>query len=135
MKRDLSQFESTEFNLCVIGGGVIGACLARDAARRGLIVALVEMNDFASAASEAMSHTIHGGIRYLAQGRIGMVREALAERTVWLKTAPDFVCGQKFIVPLSGGLGALKMKAGIALYQRLGGRRAAFHSAGAALEL
>jgi glycerol-3-phosphate dehydrogenase len=135
MKRDLSQFESRAFDLCVIGGGVIGACLVRDAARRGLIVALVEMNDFASAASEAMSHTIHGGIRYLAQGRIGMVRGALAEKTVWLDIAPDFVCEQKFIMPLSGGLGALKMKAGIALYQRLGGRRAAFHSAGAALEL
>jgi glycerol-3-phosphate dehydrogenase len=135
MKRDLGRLESTTFDLCVIGGGIIGACLARDAARRGLSVALVEVNDFASAASEAMSHMIHGGIRYLAQGRIGLVREAMAEKAVWLQTAPDFVTEQKFIMPLGGGLSALKMKAGIALYQRLGGRRAAFHSAGAALEL
>ncbi len=135
MKRNLHELERRTFDLAIIGGGIIGACLARDAARRGLNVALVEMNDFASAASEAMSHTIHGGIRYLAQGRIGLVREALAERAVWLKTAPDFISEQKFIMPLSGGLGALKMKAGIALYQRLGGRRAAFHSSDEALKL
>ena len=61
--------------------------------------ALFEMNDFACAASEAMSHTIHGGIRYLAQGRIGLVREALSEKAVWLETAPDFVCAQQFIAP------------------------------------
>ena len=135
MKRDLSQFESGAFDVCVIGGGVIGVCIARDAARRGLKVALVEMNDFASAASEAMSHTIHGGIRYLAQGRIGSVRDALKEKAVWLDIAPDFVCEQKFIMPFSGGLGALKMKAGVSLYQRLGGRRAEFLTADAALEL
>jgi glycerol-3-phosphate dehydrogenase len=135
MKRNLKELESRKFDLCVIGGGVIGACIARDAARRGLCVALIEMSDFASAASEAMSHTIHGGIRYLAQGRIGLVREALAEKTVWLKTAPDFISEQKFIMPLGSGLGALQMKAGITLYQLLGGRHAAFHAAGAALEL
>lgn len=135
MKRDPGQLEARKFDIAVIGGGVIGACLVRDAARRGLSAALIEMNDFASAASEAMSHTIHGGIRYLAHGRIGLVREALRERAVWLETAPDFVCGQKFIMPLGGGLNALKMKAGIALYQRLGGRRAVFHSAAEALSL
>ena len=135
MKRDLKEFESRTFDLCVIGGGVIGACLSRDAARRGLSVALVEMNDFASAASEAMSHTIHGGIRYLAQGRIGLVREALREKAVWLHVASDFVREQKFIMPLSGGMSSLRIKAGIALYQRLGGKRAAFLSAAEALAL
>ena len=135
MKRNLHELESRTFDLAIVGGGIIGACLARDAARRGLEVALFEMNDFACAASEAMSHTIHGGIRYLAQGRLGPVRDALAERAVWLKTAPDFIGEQKFIMPLNGGLGALKMKAGIALYQRLGGQRASFHCAEAALEL
>lgn len=135
MERNINKLEAGIFDLCIIGGGVVGACIARDAARRGLSVALVEMNDFASAASEAMSHTIHGGIRYLAQGRVGLVREALKEKAVWLATAPDFVREQKFIMPLGGGLGALKMKTGIALYQRLGGRRAVFYSAAAALAL
>jgi glycerol-3-phosphate dehydrogenase len=134
MKRNLNELESGTFDLCIIGGGVIGACIARDAARRGMKVALVEMNDFACAASEAMSHTIHGGIRYLAQGRIGLVREALSEKAVWMATAPDFIFEQKFIMPLGGGLNALKMKAGIALYQRLGGRRAAFLSDGETVE-
>ncbi len=135
MKRNLSQFESPTFDLLVIGGGVIGACIARDAARRGLKVALVEKNDFASSASEAMSHTIHGGIRYLAQGRVGLVREALKEKAVWLEVAPQFVCEQKFIMALSGGIGALRMKAGISLYQLLGGRRAELLTSKAALEL
>lgn len=129
MKRNLRELESRQFELCIIGGGIIGACIARDAARRGLSVALVEMNDFASAASEAMSHTIHGGIRYLAQGRFALVREALLEKQVWLEAAPEF------IMPLADGFSALKMKSGIALYQLLSGKRAQFHSAGAALEL
>jgi glycerol-3-phosphate dehydrogenase len=135
MKRNLSDLESRNFDLAIIGGGVIGACIARDAARRGLSAALIEMDDFACAASEAMSHTIHGGIRYLAQGRIGLVREALSERAVWLQTAPDFVSPQKFIMPLLGGPRALRMKAGIALYQRLGGKRAALFSVAEALAL
>ena len=135
MKRDLGQLESRIFDLAIIGGGVIGACIARDAARRGVDVALVEANDFAAAASEAMSHTIHGGIRYLAQGRFGLVREAIAERAVWLATAPDFVCEQKFLVPLRGDAGALKLKAGVALYERMAGGRAEFLSADAALAM
>jgi glycerol-3-phosphate dehydrogenase len=129
MKRNLNGLEGRKFDLAIIGGGVIGACIARDAARRGLSVALVEMNDFASAASEAMSHMIHGGMRYLAQGRFGMVREALREKDIWLRTAPDFVVEQKFIMPLPPGLRGLRMKAGVALYQRMAVRRAAFLTA------
>ena len=79
MKRNLADLESRTFDLAVIGGGVMrsvhcpGMRCGGAWARRFL-----EMNDFACAASEAMSHTIHGGIRYLAQGRTGMVREALS---------------------------------------------------------
>jgi glycerol-3-phosphate dehydrogenase len=135
MKRDLASMERQRFDLTVIGGGIVGACIARDAVRRGLSVALVEQNDFASAASEAMSHTIHGGIRYLASGQLALVRQALAEKAVWLSTAPDFVCDQQFMLPLKGGMKSWQMRAGVALYQRLSGRRSTTLSAKHALEM
>ena len=134
MKRDLGELQSRTHDLAIIGGGVIGAAIARDAARRGLLVALIERHDFASAASEAMSHTIHGGIRYLAQGKLSIVREGLAERKIWLRTAPDFVAEQPFILPLYGGLAAFKLKAGVSLYQAMAGRKPRFVSAREAIE-
>ncbi len=135
MKRNLSDLTARSFDLAIIGGGIVGAAIARDAARRGLTVALVEQNDFACAASEAMSRMIHGGIRYLAQGRISLVREALAERTIWQITAPDFVKDQPFIAPLARGVAAWQVRAGVALYQRLGGRRSSVLSASEAVAL
>ncbi len=124
MKRDLAALASNAFDLLVIGGGVVGACVARDAARRGLRVALIEQNDFASAASEAMSHTIHGGIRYLSSGQIGLVRTGLRERSMWLRTAPGFVTEQPWLMPQTGGWRAFENRMGVSLYQRLGGKRA-----------
>ena len=79
------------FDLCVIGGGIHGAAIARDAAGRGLKVILAEKGDYASATSSASSKLIHGGLRYLELGRLGLVRESLLERTLLLKTAPHLV--------------------------------------------
>ena len=91
VKRDLAALADQDFDLAVIGGGVVGASIARDAARRGLSVALVERDDFAAATSEAMSHMVHGGIRYLAHAEFGQVRLSLAERAIWRRIAPHQV--------------------------------------------
>ena len=80
MKRDASALEETSFDLLIIGGGITGACVARDAASRGLSVALIEKHDFISATSAGPSKLIHGGLRYLAQGQVAVVREAARER-------------------------------------------------------
>src|SRR2546428_11907131 len=80
MKRDIEGLSKTAFDLGVIGGGVNGAATARDAALRGLKVALVEARDFASGTSSRSSKLIHGGLRYLQQVRFKLVREARQER-------------------------------------------------------
>ncbi|MFN8640911.1 MAG: FAD-dependent oxidoreductase [Candidatus Binatia bacterium] len=76
------------YDLVVIGGGITGAGVARDAALRGLSVALVERRDFASGTSSRSSKLVHGGLRYLQQGDVGLVREAATERYVVRRLAP-----------------------------------------------
>jgi len=88
------------FDLAVIGGGINGVSIARDAALRGKSVILLEKDDFASGTSSASSKMIHGGIRYLEQLRIGLVYEALRERAALLRTAPHLVTPQSFILPV-----------------------------------
>ncbi|MBK8455694.1 MAG: glycerol-3-phosphate dehydrogenase/oxidase [Phyllobacteriaceae bacterium] len=125
MHRNLDALANGRFDLAIIGGGVVGACLARDAARRGLAVALVEADDFAGATSEAMSHFVHGGIRYLAQGRIGTVVESLRERAVWRRIAPHLVADQTFLFPLSTRQSRrkrLELRIGVALFEALARR-------------
>src|SRR6202047_142549 len=79
-----------KFDLAVIGGGINGAAIARDAAMRGLSVALIDKGDFAGATSSRSSKLIHGGLRYLPQGELRLVRTALAERErLGRPTAPD----------------------------------------------
>lgn len=124
MRRNLPEFERHVFDLVVIGGGIVGAALARDAARRGLKVALVEAGDFAGGASEAMSHLVHGGLRYLATGQVGIVRESLRERRIWLDIAPHAIARQPFLLPLPAGagrIGRMMLAAGVALFEALGG--------------
>ncbi len=94
---------SEEFDLIVVGGGIVGACVARDAVLRGLKVALVERRDFASATSGASSKLIHGGLRYLMNLEIGLVRESLRERRIWSQIAPHSVHSLPFLLPLGGG--------------------------------
>jgi len=99
MKRNLAALEKQEFDLLIIGGGITGACIARDAASRGLSVALIEKYDFISATSAAPSKLIHGGLRYLRNFELGLVRESLAERRIWQRIAPHQVHPLPFLLP------------------------------------
>ena len=90
-------------DVLVIGGGITGAGVALDAASRGYRVGLVEQADFASGTSSRSTKLVHGGIRYLPQGHIALVREGLRERTLLLKLAPHLVHPQPFVIPLYAG--------------------------------
>ncbi len=88
-----------EFDICIIGGGATGLGIAVDAASRGYKTALFEQYDFAKGTSSRSTKLVHGGVRYLQQGNIKLVMEALRERGLLLKNAPGLVHNQKFIVP------------------------------------
>src|SRR2546421_11052540 len=90
---------TTPFDLAIIGGGLTGTGIARDAAGRGLRVLLVEQNDLASGTSSASSKLIHGGLRYLEHGWLRLVHEALAEREVLLRMAPHLIRPMRFVLP------------------------------------
>lgn len=112
-------------DLVVIGGGVVGAGTALDAATRGLRVALVEARDLASGTSSRSSKLFHGGLRYLEQLEFGLVREALRERELMLnRLAPHLVKPVSFLYPLHGrGWERPYVAAGLALYDTMGGAR------------
>lgn len=114
-----------QFDVVVIGGGVVGSGCALDAATRGLKVALVEARDFASGTSSRSSKMFHGGLRYLEQLEFGLVREALYERELSLTTlAPHLVKPMPFLFPLTNRLWERPyIAAGIFLYDRLGGAK------------
>ena len=123
------------FDLVVIGGGITGAGVALDAASRGYSVALVEKADFASGTSSRSSKLVHGGLRYLQQFDLGLVREALLERQLMVKLAPHLVTPLEMVVPAFGG-GRPDRLVGIGLNMydvmatpRLRGRRAARRAA------
>lgn len=97
---NLSKLQNEIFDLVIIGGGITGAGVARDAALRGLKVALVEANDFASGTSSRSSKLIHGGIRYLENYEFHLVFEALSERTKLFEIAPHLVHPLRFMIPL-----------------------------------
>lgn len=111
-----------EFDLLVVGGGINGAGIARDAAGRGLRVALVEQGDFAGATSSASTKLIHGGLRYLEHYEFRLVAQALAEREVLLRIASHIARPLRFVMPHAPGLRpAWMIRAGLWLYDRLGG--------------
>lgn len=112
-----------KYDLCVIGGGINGAGIARDAAGRGLKVLLVEQNDLASGTSSASTKLIHGGLRYLEYYEFSMVREALQERETLLKIAPHLIHPLDFVLPHNGTRPAWMIRAGLFLYDRLARRR------------
>jgi glycerol-3-phosphate dehydrogenase len=98
----LAELTRTEHQVLVIGGGVVGAGVALDAATRGLSVGLVEARDFGSGTSSRSSKLIHGGLRYLEQLNVGLVKEALAERSLLLQQiAPHLVRPVSFLFPFS----------------------------------
>src|SRR3984957_12486534 len=121
MRRDLNRLANEAFDLLVIGGGITGAAIARDASLRGLSVALIERNDFAHATSAHNSKLIHGGLRYLRNLELGLVRESLRERRIWQRIAPQLVRPLPFLVPMYGGGigGRATLSAGLTLYDLL----------------
>ena len=112
------------YDLVVVGGGVNGAGIARDAAGRGLKVLLVEQNDLASATSSASTKLIHGGLRYLEHYAFKLVRHALAEREVLWAAAPHIIWPMRFVLPYQPGLRpAWLLRAGLFVYDHIGGRK------------
>ncbi|HLY91505.1 MAG TPA: glycerol-3-phosphate dehydrogenase [Acetobacteraceae bacterium] len=112
------------FDLAIIGGGINGCGVARDASGRGLSVLLVEQGDLASATSSASTKLIHGGLRYLEHYAFRLVHEALAEREVLLRAAPHLIRPMRFILPHHAGLRPWWLiRAGLFLYDHLGGRK------------
>ena len=106
----LRRLESTDFDVVVIGGGITGVGCALDAASRGLRVALIERDDFASGTSSKSSKLVHGGIRYLQQGDIRLVYEALAERQILRRNAPHLVKVLPFLIPIFSTKGVVNRK-------------------------
>ena len=119
-------------DVLVIGGGIVGSCVARDAAMRGLRAGLVEQRDFAFGTSSRSSRLLHGGIRYLAQGKIGLVREASLEKTVLHHIAPHLAAPLPFVFATYRENRAWKLwqlMFGVKLYDLLCGGRNLGHSA------
>ncbi|MGH7914081.1 MAG: glycerol-3-phosphate dehydrogenase/oxidase [Candidatus Binataceae bacterium] len=113
----IAHLSRANFDLAVIGGGINGVAIARDAAMRGLSVALIERGDFAGATSSHSSKLIHGGLRYLAQGQLRLVRTALAERERLRRlTAPHLVKSMRFFFPLYRGRGPSRVALGAGLW-------------------
>jgi glycerol-3-phosphate dehydrogenase len=121
MQRDAEQLRRRKFDVLVVGGGITGACLAHDAALRGLSVALVERGDFASATSSASSKLLHGGVRYLQQIELRKVRESAFESACFQRIAPHLSRWVPFLVPTDRSLarGRTVMRAAMAVYEAL----------------
>jgi glycerol-3-phosphate dehydrogenase len=122
MQRDLNALTGTPFDLAVIGGGVNGAAAAREAALRGLKVALLEARDFASGTSSRSGKLIHGGLRYLEQYDFVLVHESRRERRLLFKLAPHLARPLPFILPVYKGdpHGLLKLRLGLTVYDLFG---------------
>ncbi len=118
---NIKKLKSEKFDLLVIGGGITGAGVARDAAMRGLKVGLIEACDFASGTSSRSSKLVHGGIRYLENKEFHLVFEALNERTKLFEIAPHLVHPLRFMIPLykSSRVGMFLMGLGMMLYDAL----------------
>src|SRR3954454_6997402 len=117
----IQRLSEEQFDVVVVGGGICGAGVALDAASRGLRVALVERRDLASGTSSKSSRQIHGGLRYLAHGEVGLVRESLAERRVLSANAPHLVSPLPMRLPLARH--PLQLRAGLTVYDALGAWR------------
>ena len=112
------------FDVAIVGGGINGCGIARDAAGRGLSVFLCEQGDLGGATSSASTKLIHGGLRYLEYYEFRLVREALIEREVLLRMAPHIIRPLRFVLPHHAGLRpAWLIRLGLFLYDHLGGRR------------
>src|SRR5688572_32278925 len=124
MQRSFAALESRTFDVLVIGGGITGAGIARDAAMRGLSVAIVDKSTWASGTSSRSSRLIHGGIRYLEHAQIRMVRESVREREILLRIAPHLVKPLEFTWPVfrEARMNRTKLRAALSVYNVLAGR-------------
>ncbi|MEH6408416.1 MAG: glycerol kinase GlpK, partial [Leeuwenhoekiella sp.] len=120
-KRSIKKAKSKKFDLVIIGGGVTGAGIALDAVSRGMDVCLIEKNDFASGTSNKSTKLVHGGLRYLKQLEIGLVKESGTERSILHKLAPHLVIPEKMLLPLieGGQYGKLLTSVGLKVYDLL----------------
>ena len=113
-----------DYDIFVIGGGINGCGVARDAAGRGFSVFLCEMNDLASGTSSAATKLIHGGLRYLEHYEFRLVRESLLERETLWRCAPHIIWPLRFVLPHHSGLrAAWFLRLGLFVYDHLGGRK------------
>jgi len=112
----------SHWDILIIGGGATGASIALDAATRGLSVALIERDDFGKGTSSRSTKLVHGGVRYLAQGNVRLVREALHERTRLRKNAPHVVHELSFLVPCASRLQQIWYSLGFYVYDWLAGK-------------
>ena len=118
--RTLDALEREHFDCVVVGGGITGAGVAREAALRGLRVALLEARDFAAGTSSRSSKLIHGGLRYLAMGDVTLVRDTALERKRVFRLAPHLAERRWMLVPARSQAGLLKFRAGLTTYEKLG---------------
>ena len=118
---DLTRLADTAWDIVIVGGGIVGAGALLDASSRGLHAALIEQDDIAWGTSSRSSRLIHGGLRYLEQLQIGLVREALAERRRLLRNAPHLVSLEPQLFPVRGLplLSKVFYDAGLTLYDML----------------
>lgn len=116
--------DGNHFDVVVIGGGISGVAIARECAQSGKRVLLLEQNDFASGTTSRSTRIIHGGLRYLEHGELGLVRESLKEREQLLRQQPHLVRPMQFLLALKPGLrhSALAIRTGLWLYKALGGQ-------------
>lgn len=119
-----ASLEAQHFHVIVIGGGISGVAVARECARAGKRTLLVEQNDFASGVTSRSTRIIHGGLRYLEHGEVGLVRESLRERERLLREKSHLVHPMHFLLVLNekSSRSALKVRLGLWIYQRLAGK-------------
>src|SRR6266446_5521434 len=120
-----ASLEGQHFQVVVIGGGINGVAVARECARAGKRTLLVEQNDFASGVKSRSTRIIHGGLRYLEHGELGLVRESVREREHLLRERSHLVHPVQFVFLLNeeSQRSAMKVRAGLWLYQRFAGKK------------
>ncbi len=116
MKRDFSSISKKDFDVIVIGGGIVGAGVARDTTLRGLDTLLLEKDDFGCGTTSRSTRLIHGGLRYLRQLEFGLVRQDLSEREVLMRIAPHLVHPLSFLIPVHNLFLNVSMALGVTLY-------------------
>jgi glycerol-3-phosphate dehydrogenase len=122
--RNRAPLDGKPFHVVVIGGGINGAAIARECARAQRRVLLLEQDDFGAGTTSRSTRIIHGGLRYLEHGEIGLVRESLKERERLLRASPNLVHTREFLLALGdhSPRRAWQVRLGLWLYRRLGGK-------------